>query len=244
MNNFLRFTLLSIVIHLIGLSFSFSQSAPIINTNSPIYKAEAFFNSSIKEQSLLFNGTFFKDYPETVDGSANFQDLQTFSKGTIFYHDFRFDSIPLMYDLYEDKIISLLNNNKYALRSDKVSDFYYNNHHFKYINVIDSTKSVIKSGFYDMIYEGKSKILVKRTKTLQVSQDDKSIRYYFQPKTYYYLERGGKYQSITGEKSFLSYFEDRKAELKKQLKENKIKFRKSPEAAMVLLATYYEKLLR
>ena len=149
-----------------------------------------------------------------------------------------------MYDLYEDKVISLLSKSSmYSLTSQKVSDFYINNHHFKYINVVDSTKSVIKTGFFDLIFNGHLKILAKRVKKIQLTINNNDIRYYFVSKTTYYLNRNDKYELISGESSFLNFFKDKKNELKKHLKDNRINFKKKPEEAMILLANYYESLL-
>jgi len=243
MNRVLRSILLLIFICLFCLSTSFGQSTSKAVTNNPFYTVELLFNSAIKQQSLLYNGAAFQDYLSTVDGSANFQDLNTFSKGTVVYQGFRFENVPLMYDIHQDKLISLLGSfSKYSLISEKVTEFYLNDHHFKYINVIDTTESVIKSGYYDLIHDGKSKIYVKRVKSMQFTLDNKIVRYYFVPKTNYYIERNQKYSTISGERSFLSFFKDKKPELKKLLKEKKIKFRKQPEAAMALLAAYYESL--
>ena len=235
MNNALRSVFVSVFIYLTGGGSSFAQT--------PAYKAELLFNNSIKQQSLLYNGLAFDGYAPNVDGSANFQDLNAFSTGSVVYQGFRFDNLPLMYDIFQDKLISMLGTfSKYSLISDKVTEFYLNNHHFKYLNVVDSTKSVIKSGFYDLIHDGKSKIYVKRIKHMQYSLENKVVRYYFVPKTTYYLERAQNYSVINGEKSFFNYFKDKKPELKKLLKEKKIKFRKQPEDAMILLASYYESL--
>ncbi len=212
--------------------------------NSPIEQAEALFHSGIKQQSRLLNGIAFKNYASNVEGSANFQDLVGFTNGDVVYDGLVFNNIPIMYDLYEDKVISLFSKSTmFSLISEKVSDFYLNNHHFRYINIIDTTKSVVKSGFFDVIYDGKIKILVKRSKKIQLSLGSGDLTYYFVPKTNYYLEMSGDYVNVDSEKSFLELFKDKKTELKQHLKAEKIKFKKAPEEAMIRIATYYENLL-
>ncbi len=209
--------------------------------NTPIEKADSFFNKAIKQQSRLFNGPAFQNYGSNVDGSANFQDIKSFTNGSVIYDGILFDNIPLMYDLYEDKVISLLSRSTmFSLVSQKLSDFYLNNHHFKYINVIDTATSIIKPGFFDIIYDGKLKVLAKREKKLQYAINNQDMRYYFVPKTTYYLARNDKYEAFSSESSFLNLFKDKKNELKKHLRNNGINFKKKPEEAMILLATYYE----
>ncbi len=237
----LRSALLLVFACFVGLGIAFAQTTPQANTSSLAHKAELFFNSAIKQQSLLNNGVAFQDYASNVDGSANFQDLTTFVNGSVVYQGFRFDNVPLMYNLHQDRLISSLGRfSKYSFVSDKVSDFYLNNHHFKYIKVSDTTQSIIKSGFYDLIHDGESKIYVRRVRNMQYTLENKVVRYFFVPKTNYYIERDQKFSSISGEGSFMSYFKDKKSELKKLLKEKNIKFRKKPEVAMQLLASYYE----
>ncbi|MES2651099.1 MAG: hypothetical protein V4663_05135 [Bacteroidota bacterium] len=232
-----------ILINLICTALTFAQSTKKTDSISSVRIAESFFNSSIKQRSLLFNGPLFQGYAPNVEGSANFQDLMTFSNGSIVYQGFRFDGIPLIYDIYQDKIISLIDGSlKYSFQNDWISEFNLNGHHFKHIQVTDTVNSVIKPGFYDLIYDGKSRIFVKRTKIMEFLLNGKYITYYFTPKTYYYIERGGKFKVIKGKKSFLNYFKDRKPELNKHLKQNKIKFNRKPEEAMILLVSFYERL--
>ncbi|WP_218155050.1 hypothetical protein [Pedobacter insulae] len=210
---------------------------------SPIDRVEALFKTAIKQHSRLYNGPSFQNYGANVIGSPNFQDQTAFVNGYVKYDGVGFDDIPLMYNIYEDKVITLYG--KYAmfsLISEKVSDFYINNHHFKYIDVTDTTRSIIKPGFFDYIFDGNIKIFVKRYKKQQIGLKDKEVTYYFMPKTNYYIEKEGKYYAIESENSFLNLFPDKKNELKKYLKEHKIKFKQKPEEAMVVLATYYESL--
>lgn len=228
------------------ITLSFAQPSNKTNQSSPSYSAELFFNTSINQQSRLFNGIPFQDYFYNVLGSANFNELTSFTLGTIIYDGSRFDSIPLMYNLHLDKVIVPKNElSKYSLISAKVSDFYLNDHHFKYIAVADTTTSIIKPGFFEMIFEGNSNVLAKKTKTMyEKIENQRDLSFRFSSKTTYYLERDKKYYLITGEASFLNHFKDKKDELKKHLKENKIKFRRTPEDAMALLAKHYETLVR
>ncbi|MFA6276306.1 MAG: hypothetical protein WC622_06130 [Pedobacter sp.] len=211
--------------------------------NVAINKVETFFNTSIEAQSMLFNGPAYLSYGSSVDGSAYFQDLD-FSNGSVIYDGFRYNNVPLQYDLYLDKVVSVLygKSRLFSLVSEKVSDFYINNHHFVYIGIAAAKTAPIESGFFDLIYKGKLRILVKRVKKLQFTLNAETP-YYFKPKTTYYLERDDKYYEFDNESSFLSLFKERKNELKRHLAERKIKFKNDPERAMVIMATYFERLL-
>lgn len=243
MRRFINFLVSIVCLHLIA---SGIVNAQVSNKDSignvAINKAESFFNTSIEAQSMLFNGPAYLSYGSSVDGSAYFQDLD-FSNGSVIYDGFRYNNVPLLYDLYLDKVVSVLygKSTQFSLVSEKVSDFYINHHHFVYIDVTAAKNTPIESGFFDLIYTGKLKILVKRVKKLQFTVNAETP-YYFKPKTTYYLERDNKYYEFDNESSFLSLFKEKKNELKRHLAERKIKFKNDPERAMVIMATYYEKL--
>lgn len=234
-----------IFLNLICTSILVAQSTLKVDSASSPTTAQSFFNASIKQQSLRFTGPFYADYASNVEGSAYFQDLMDFSTGSIVYRGFRFDSIPLMYDINQNKIVSLIDRSlKYSFQNDWVSEFYLNGHHFKHIRVADSTTSAIKSGFYDLIYNGKSRIYVKRTKQMNYALDNSAIRYFFSSKTTYYIEREGIFKEFRGKGAFLSHFKDKKSELNKHLKNNMIRFKLNPEEAMISMASYYENSLK
>lgn len=231
-----------VLLHASGLSAAFAQNDRPDSAKNTI---ETYFNKEIRQQSRLFNGIAFQGYAPPMDGSPNFQEINGFVKGDIVYDGFRYNEVLMMYDLNEDAVI-VLNYDGYSmlsLISDKVTDFYIKDHHFTYINVADSSKNVpFRTGFFDLIYNGETKVLVKRAKTLQLNVTSSEVRKYFVSKTSYFLEKDHQYYPINGESSFLSFFKDKKVALKKYLRERKIKFRKTPEEAMVLLASYYEQL--
>lgn len=222
-----------------------AQALSSDSLSQPEQRAEALFNSAIKLQSRLYNGTLYRMYGATVEGSANFQDLPSFVNGHITYDGANFPDVPLLYDMYLDKVVTRLGKeNMIGLVSSKVSQFSINGHLFKYVHVADTTKSVLKPGFFDVIYDGKEKILAKRIKRKEFSAGNAATEYYFTSKTSYYLQRGDQYFVVNGESDFLNLHKDKRNELKSYIKQQKIKFKKQPEEAMIRLTRYYDSLSR
>jgi len=240
----ISFTL--ILLFFLCISLSYAQSDQQIDTASNAYRAKKFFNAKISHQSRLFNGSPFEEYYYNVVGSANFQDLTTFSVGWLVYDGVRFDSIPMMYNLHQEKLLLPLTEfTKYSLVNEKVSDFHFNDHHFQYIHILDTTKTSVRSGFFDVLYNGQLKILAKRTKGIyQKIENQTKLFFLFSSKTSYYLKRDEKWDVITSQSSLLNYFKDKKPALESYIKANKIKYKKDPERAMSLIAQHYETLIR
>lgn len=236
------FRLFSIL--LLSLSVVYAQDSTLDHTeSSSLKKASLFFKNQIKSQSRLFNGTAYLTYGSNVQGSAIFKDLSLIN-GKLIYDGITYDSIPLMYDIYIDKLVTATYGNKslMSLINEKVSDFYINTHHFIYLNVNKNQEETkIFDGFFELLYSGKFRILAKNVKKLQFSTNADSP-YYFDLKTTYFLERNNTYEEFSSESSFLNLFKDKKSEMKKHLQSSKVNFKNNPTESIVLLATYYEKL--
>lgn len=230
---------------LFGLKATYAQQVQTDAGNAAFGKVETFFLGAVKQQSLLYNGKVYQTYGSKVDGYATFQDLGLVN-GEVTYNNVRYSNVPLQYDLYIDKVVSVLYDQRsmFSLNSEQVKDFYIKNHHFVYLNVDSSSlASDIKTGFFEVIHDGEIKIFAKRIKKLQFTTN-KDVPYYFNPKTSYFLWKDHKYYEFSGESGLLNLFKDKKKELRQQLSANKISYKNNPEQAMALMASYYESLTR
>jgi len=242
-----KITQLYLIVLLSGSLVAYGQSMPndTLLINKTYQQAVLNFNKGIGQQSRLYNGPAYDFYPFNSETSAYFNDLRTFDRGTVFYDGFRFTNIPLLYDLYKDLVITILPDSvsKYSLISERVTDFYHLDHHF--VRVVPdslSAKNGLSAGFYDLTYDGKLKILVKRYKTISETIDSREYRKFFVPGVTYFLEKDNAYYRVNSESAFLSLFPARKKELQRYLKSKNIKFRKTPELALQTLANYYDNL--
>lgn len=228
-------------------SSSFAQGMDNDSTylNNAKIQAIANFNKSIGEQSRLYSGREYFPYDQSIKGNALYPStVSTWLNGEVDYDGIVYKDIPLMYDTYKDEVVSLLYNkfSKYALLSDRVRSFSIFNHHFIRIEIdsLKKDKSGISTGFYDQLYNGKTEVLVKRIKEIQTNTSSFGIETYFTEKHEYYIRKGDAYYNVGGQGSFLKLFKDKKADLKKYMREYKIKFKKDPEYAMTKLAAYYD----
>jgi hypothetical protein len=99
----------------------------------------------------------------------------------------------------------------------------------------------MKPGFYDELYNGKSQVLVKRSKDIQTITSG-TAENYFDLTTKYFFKKNHIYYSISSQGSLINILKDRKKELQQYIRANQIKFRSDPEEAMVKIASYYDHL--
>lgn len=210
-----------------------------------LLQANQFFTSAIKDQTRLYNGREYNFYLG-FEGVAYFQTRLFDEKAGLIFDDVKYENVPLILDLYKQKLITILQNPvvKLELATEKVTSFNLYGHYF--INtemVVENNKKEVVSGFFDQLYLKKSKILVKRTKTLQEKVGSQTLKKQFVDKNFYYLEKAGKIYQFNGEKKLLALFDDKKNEVRRYLKETNIKFKENPEEAIIKMITYYDKLM-
>jgi hypothetical protein len=216
-----------------------TETTANINTSTTIDA----FNTAIGQQSRLYSGTKFEPYQFITKGNAFFQDFVDFNPGSVVYDGITYTNVPLMYDLDRDMVVSLLFNKftKYNLISERVAEFDLLNHHFIRIQQ-DSLNKQITTGFYDELYDNKLQLIAKRVKFIRSYAGTYVMQNEFNYKQDYYLKKGTVYYKVNSQGSFIDVLKDHKNELKKFIKDKKIKFNKDPEGAMVMMAGYYDSL--
>ena len=226
----------------------FAQQAQTDSSSqqNALNNAITFFHASIGEQSRLYNGPEYYFYDPVIKGNAYFLDVNSFSQGSVYYDGAYYTNVPMLYDLYSDQVAVLLYNHfsKFSLLKERVKSFDLLDHHFVNINadtLINNT--LIKSGFYDQLYNGKVEILAKRTKSIQTNSGGTAgTESYFSPSKDFFLRKNNIYHSFSSQGSLLDLLKDRKKELQQYIKANQIKYRANPEEAMVKIASYYDHL--
>lgn len=212
-----------------------------------IDKAIAGFYANAGDQSRLYNGPEYTSYERIIKGNAYFTEATGFSAGTVEYDGFVYKDVPMMYDLYKDCVVVLLPNKsaRISLLSNRVQSFDLLGHHFVYIDADTLNSKVIKSGFYDQLYKGRSEVLVKRSKSIQNSSVLVTvIETFFVAKKEIFLEKNGIYTGVGSQGSVLDVFKDKKKEIKQYVRSSQVKFSDDQERAIVNAASYYDQLTK
>ena len=222
---------------------SSAQSPPgdsILYSSSAVQVID-YFNSNIFDQSEIYSGPQYDLYPPANKGTFYFQDKNYCVPSLICFNSRWHKDIPVLYDVYNDQMVSVINNSLFVLKSDKLSDIYLLNHHFVYLKTQGQTD--MATGFYDELYGGKSKVLVKRIKTIfdhQVSAQFAEIIY--EDHTTIYLKKGDKFIPVSSKGDVKDVFTDKKKQINQFIRTNKIKFNNDKEGAIAKVASYYDQI--
>ncbi|MCF0057483.1 hypothetical protein [Dyadobacter sp. CY356] len=240
------FTICFFLIYLIA-GNTYGQIAvlqPSVPDNVPAYPL-SLYRSATKDAQNLYNGRVYYIYDSREDEHQFFNDRK-YENGAVFYDGQRYDSIPMMYDIVKDELVIKHINGfePIVLQSPKVSFFTIYDH--SYIN-LKSGKDItpdMQTGFYDVVYNGKTKTLARRIKQRQEKIVERKVIAMFPQKNFFYIYSNGKFNSVHTRKSVTKLFPGQKAELRKALREQNIKFRKDRERAIVTMVARYDELTK
>jgi hypothetical protein len=209
-----------------------------------LQQVTAFYFNTIGESALIYNGNEVLEYSNKGE-SYPFYESDKFVMGSMISNGVYYDDIPLLYDLVHDKLIVLDFNKIFKVEqiSERIENFSLHGHGFVRLSQDSMNKSIITTGFYDRLYNGKSVALfVKRQKMVTEILKETQTELVFIARNNYFIRKNNNYYPVSDRGSVLNVFEDKKMVMEKFLKKNKIRFRKNPEYAMIRLAEYYDSL--
>jgi hypothetical protein len=200
---------------------------------------EKLYDEFIYGQSRLYNGSEHRDYLSKNDEHPYFG-VDDWVYGYILYDDELYENVPMFYDLSRDKVISehILNGAKLELVAEKIARFSLSGHTF--VRLRKNETQMISEGFYDLLYDGATKVYVRREKLLQEKVESNNIIARFEERNRIFIFKDGIYFPVKKKGSVLDVFSDRKEDLKSFLNKNKIKFKSDRETATVRLAEFYD----
>jgi len=208
--------------------------------------AVVLYNTTLGVQVPVYSGPEYYFYDPHIKGNAYYQDINGFSKGSVYYDGTMYNNMQLLYDVNTDQLVGLFPNSisKFIVLKERVKSFNYLSSHFININVDTlANNKTLESGYYRQLYAGKSEVLARYTKSIQTSTSTSNyVENYFSAKNYFFIKKNNIYHSVGSKGSVQDLFKDKKNELKKYIKANGINFKENPEEAMVKVASWYDHL--
>jgi sulfur transfer complex TusBCD TusB component (DsrH family) len=205
--------------------------------------AVALYDSATTESQQLYNGPQYYVYDSPAEEHQFFLS-EEWKIGSVFYDGQLFRDVPLLYDIVKDQLVARYKQGfgNVALQSQKVGYFTLPEHRFVRVEADTGRVEGLRTGYYDQLYGGKTKIVARRTKERQQDITERKVIIHFPQKDVFYLYQDGIYHAVRSKKTVLAYLENQKRPLKKYLRENNLSFRDDREAAILGLAAYYDQL--
>lgn len=200
------------------------------------------YKAATHSSQNLYNGRrYFLNDPTSIQ--HQFYGDRKWYVGSVLYDGQQFDSIHLMYDILKDElIIRDLDKNFMLLPVERVQSFAYNQHYFERLVSGIEIPSYMKTGFYDMLYNGNVKLIIQRRKNRQEKIIDMKLVTEYEPLDSYYIFRHNTYWPVKKKKSVLALFPEHARELKKAARKLKIPYRKNREQVILEMVKHYDEI--
>ncbi len=157
-----------------------------------------------------------------------------------------FKNVRARYNLESDQLILLAGLDSGATvritaKENWVTSFSFNNYHF--VNMAQFLPALHLSGYFELVYSGKMSLFIKRKKTfINTYNDVTPYGFYSEIKTSFYISDKVNFIAVKNKKAFLKLYPNNKKEIKKYLKDNKIKFTKSSNEQLTKLMRFCDEL--
>lgn len=198
------------------------------------------YGQVIGGQTLLNNGSQYRQPDQSNDEQHPFFEFDDWVYGKVTYDNQKYDNVPLLFDIYKEQVITenYYNASEMALVYEKLSAFNIGEHNF--IKIDDET--LPKPGFYELIYNGPSRVIAKKQKVMRETLSTREILIAFDNRFRYFIYKNGAYFQVRNRSSALKLFEDKKSSMKEHVKKYKMLFKTDFEKALKLTAAHYDAL--
>jgi hypothetical protein len=186
----------------------------------------------ITPNSLLYSGTEYAKVYTSASGHPFFMDRAV--KGWVDYYNNRYENIPIFYDIENDWVVynEPVNQIRICLVNEKIDGFMIEGHRF--ISLKDTTGFL---GFYELLYQGRRKVLMKWSKILTRSGADegKYIMY-----SNIYIQEGSNLEQVSSRKELVSYFGNNKKKMQQYYQDQHLNVKKDPARAVSSMVAFAE----
>lgn len=193
-----------------------------------------------QENQILYTGKVWHNVYSLVKGDQ-FLFSKDFLKGSVTINGETFKDLNINYDIYKDEIITPTNRGFFLQLNKEVVDSFtlmFNYKTYKFINTQDDSLPAIK-GFVNLLYKGKTELIVKYKKEIQLlAVDDKYDLFY--PTTRIYLLKGGNIYQVANKHDLLKVLNEDNDQIKEFIKKNKIKISKTEPESFIPVIRYYD----
>lgn len=189
---------------------------------------------------LLYNGKVYSYFPPPGTGGNQFLKGEDAVSGTAVIRGNTFENLMLKYDIFNQKLIMVYQNNVGGENQLVVSDAWLESFTLARANfqilAIDDTTSHI----YQVLGNGHKKLLYDWHKRLYLSNRYGATNHIFtEPMRSMYLYNGEEKLKFTNNRSFVKLFgKTNQPVLRKFLRKNHIDVKKADDTAMVILLNY------
>jgi hypothetical protein len=202
------------------------------------------YQQSSGDQSGLYNGSQYAGYPFKLTEGHPFFLYDRHGAGSVVYDGVLYENVLMQFDEVQDALIMDSSSRRIQFINDRVTQFtLFNNNFIRIVRDTENT-TLVRTGFYEVLYDGKISLLKKEEKQVRDDVTTGELLRFIDIHQYYYIKMNNTYYSISNRKSILSIFKDRKKEVKQFIRKNKLSYRKDRDNMLTKATAWYDQLIK
>ena len=204
------------------------------------------YQNAVNSDLRFVNGSLYQDTYPGANGHP-FLGSGSWSEGTVFSKEEKFEGLLLKYDLVGDFLIynHIHQTGIYAinLNKDLIDGFELQGHRFQHIKTTTSSfqegkmSEIVEPGFYEEIIRGSISLFIKRSKQYEPPSTAGTGR--FIPVQHIFILKGETLFRIKGKRGLIRVLQDQEKPLKRYIREHGIILRGDNPAGYRQLVEYY-----
>ncbi|MBF9223753.1 hypothetical protein [Hymenobacter ruricola] len=215
--------------------------APVLQSVAAVRQQYA---ASFTGHPELFNGPEYVDYSRRYHERTGHQFFLTpeAMPGSVQYNGQYFGNQQLTYDVVLDQVVLRHPTNPLLLRllNERVESFIIDGHRFVRVVADSTTGNAIRTGYFEVLAEGRAQLLARRSKRMQEHILQQQLDVEFVSTERLFLRKAGVFYPIKSKGAALRVFADKSKDVQQYLQSHKLGFKKQQlEASVQQLATYY-----
>ena len=220
-----------------------SQTAETDNATA-IANAISMYHRSLQPETGLYNGVEYIDYAYTIEEGSPFFISAQFLTGSVVYNNMLYEDVPLLYDIIRGEVVisDPSHLHKISLLNERITRFTVSDNSFVRLTKDSSSQPIIATGFYQLLYSGRTRLYKKQTRTIQESMSGSSagLKRYVEESNNYYLEKNHIFYAVNNKALLLAALKDKQKAVQHFIKKNKLRFTKDKGATLVKAIAFYE----
>jgi hypothetical protein len=225
--------------------FGFSAQAQTIKGDTSfvadaVASSVRIYEGFIHGQELFYNGSAYVEPARTGDQHSFFLS-EDWIFGSVSFDGETFNNVPFLYDIMIDQLITeSATGNMQVLPREKVRWFTLGERRFENIDNKAANNSLPRSGFYEVLYSGKTKLICLRQKLQQEKIESRILDIYYEEKNRYFVLKNDEFIGVKNKGSLIKVLNDQKSQLKAFARKNAAQFGDNRDALMAAIATEYD----
>lgn len=232
------------IIILLSLSIGILQAQ---QTDSPLGLPDRLvqgYCSVVQEYAIIFNGKEYSRYEKQTTNHPYLASSE-FKEGTINYGGTVYPHVQMKLDLYRDELVLQSPNKLYPVVANKKQIDYIQLNGYRIINPSSRNwQSQLGNEYILLLHDNIFPVIKKYAVTYEEKVKGLSVETSFRIKERYYLVKDNKCYPFKNKRTLLNLFPDKKKELGRYAREQKLNFKKQPEQAFVTIVKQYETMNR